>query len=412
MKVLLAFIWSLGAAAAFFAANGPVLSLDSALLDTMVTTEAHPLLTLFYAPWCGHCKNAKPEYEQAAKSLKGLVKVAAVNCDEQKNKKACRQYEIKGFPTIKLLQPRGKGLPAVQDYAGPRKSKPLADFALQNIPNYVERVTSANLQDFLDVNNASSKVLLFSSKGPVSPMYKSLAIDFLGRASFGYVRDNQEEAMQAFGVTTVPRLLLLPGGNEPVQAYEGDMKHDAMQDFIAQLIAQPVEGVDHEDMGFQEKVLKPSANAAPRPANHTLLELMTKDQLLNDCFSLKQTCTISSLASSGESKDEAWSTKMLQKEVLLDVCDKAQRLKASSFKFLYVDSDGPEAAMLQELLALPSDRPATIAVHGVRQWYAAYEGDFGADGLGNWLEDLRIGSVKKEKLPSALAKLAQSHDEL
>lgn len=34
--------------------------------------------------------------------------LGAVNCDEDKNRGLCAQYEIKGFPTIKVFQPEKK----------------------------------------------------------------------------------------------------------------------------------------------------------------------------------------------------------------------------------------------------------------------------------------------------------------
>lgn len=46
-----------------------------------------------------------PAWKKAADNLKGLVTVAAINCDEDSNKPLCGQYDIKGFPTIKTFRP-------------------------------------------------------------------------------------------------------------------------------------------------------------------------------------------------------------------------------------------------------------------------------------------------------------------
>ena len=34
--------------------------------------------------------------------VQGMVTVAAVDCDEDSNKKLCGKYGVKGFPTIKV----------------------------------------------------------------------------------------------------------------------------------------------------------------------------------------------------------------------------------------------------------------------------------------------------------------------
>ncbi|XP_024982934.1 protein disulfide-isomerase-like [Cynara cardunculus var. scolymus] len=77
----------------------------------------------FYAPWCGHCKDLAPEYEKAACILSNNgspVVVAKVDVNDEKNKDVAIEYDIKSFPTLKLIRDGGK---RVQDYKGPRDAQ-------------------------------------------------------------------------------------------------------------------------------------------------------------------------------------------------------------------------------------------------------------------------------------------------
>ena len=58
-------------------------------------------LVLFYADWCGHCKNIKPEWDDAAKTV-GDEKMIKVNVGDgtEEQKKTMNTYGIQGFPTI------------------------------------------------------------------------------------------------------------------------------------------------------------------------------------------------------------------------------------------------------------------------------------------------------------------------
>jgi protein disulfide-isomerase-like protein len=58
------------------------------------------VLVMFYAPWCGHCKRAKPFYIEAAAELKGTTHgvLAAVDCTVEK--RICGQHQVKGYPTL------------------------------------------------------------------------------------------------------------------------------------------------------------------------------------------------------------------------------------------------------------------------------------------------------------------------
>lgn len=87
----------------------------------------------FYAPWCGHCQALKPAWEQAAKALKGIVNVAAVDCDEHKS--LAGEYGIQGFPTIKFFYVSNGAIKS-SSYNGGRSAKELVAFALDKAKAY------------------------------------------------------------------------------------------------------------------------------------------------------------------------------------------------------------------------------------------------------------------------------------
>eukprot|EP01097_Dermamoeba_algensis_P000843 TRINITY_DN1306_c0_g2_i1.p1 TRINITY_DN1306_c0_g2~~TRINITY_DN1306_c0_g2_i1.p1 ORF type:complete len:239 (+),score=76.52 TRINITY_DN1306_c0_g2_i1:1327-2043(+) len=73
---------------------------------------------------CGHCKKLAPIWAEAATKLKGKVKVASVDCTVETA--LASQFEIKGYPTIKVFVPGSK---SPQEYQGGRDTHSIVSFA-------------------------------------------------------------------------------------------------------------------------------------------------------------------------------------------------------------------------------------------------------------------------------------------
>lgn len=80
-------------------------------------------LVFYYAPWCGHCKAAKPHFAAAAEEIVDKKStLAAVDCTKYKS--ICTEEGVEGFPTIKFYSYGKKGF----KYMGPRNQEGFVDF--------------------------------------------------------------------------------------------------------------------------------------------------------------------------------------------------------------------------------------------------------------------------------------------
>uniref|UniRef100_A0A7S0SQQ7 protein disulfide-isomerase n=1 Tax=Chromulina nebulosa TaxID=96789 RepID=A0A7S0SQQ7_9STRA len=134
-----------------------VITLTETNFNALVLESNDHWLVEFYAPWCGHCKNLAPEWETAAKQLKGSVKLGAVDATVHSN--LASQYGVKGYPTIKLFS-AGKKTGA-KDYNGPREAAGIVEYALKTlddagVPPNIPEITKPNI--FSDSCNASGKI--------------------------------------------------------------------------------------------------------------------------------------------------------------------------------------------------------------------------------------------------------------
>ncbi|KAF2204496.1 thioredoxin-domain-containing protein [Delitschia confertaspora ATCC 74209] len=418
-----------GQAQSLYGKNSAVVQISGMDYDRVIAKSNYTSIVEFYAPWCGHCKNLKPAYESAAKSLAGIAKVAAVNCDDEMNKPFCGQMGVQGFPTLKIVRPSKKaGKPIVEDYQGQRAAKAIVEAVKAKIPNTVKKVTDQTLDEWLNEKNETAKAILFSDKGLISATLKALAIDFGGLVSVAQIRNKETAATKMFGIEKVPTLILLPGGTQEPIFHQGEMKKEAMVEFLSQVAppnpdcpppkakkskskkddkATPKSPkASSSKVSSSEKPVKSTTpevkdDTIPVPAEEprpTIPVLSERSELEASCLNDNaKTCVIAMLP-----KDE---TSEAATTALASLASIHKKHRASHiFPFFGVSAANPLASPLISNLKLGGENEVhLIATNAKRGWWKKYSGQsFDAVQVEAWVDAIRMGEGKKEKLPDSV----------
>ena len=133
------------AVSALYKFPGPVVELTASNFKSEVLDSDSMWLVEFYAPWCGHCKQLAPSWELAAKQLKGVVKVGAVDMDAHGS--VGQPYGVQGFPTIKFF---GNDKKKPLDYQSGRDADSIRKYALD------QTVAQVNARTKSGKNSSSS----------------------------------------------------------------------------------------------------------------------------------------------------------------------------------------------------------------------------------------------------------------
>lgn len=419
--------------------------------------------TRFYAPWCVHCKNLKPEYEKAAKSLKDLAQVAAVNCDDESNKAFCGSMGVQGFPTLKIVKPsKKKGKPIVEDYQGPRESKGIVEQVKAAIPNNVKRITDKALKGWLESSNDTAKVILFSSKGTTGALVKVLASEFLGKVNFAQIRDKEKGSVDMFGITDYPTLVVLPGGAQEPVKYDGAFSKKALLDFVGQYASANSDPSDakQKPLKAEEKTSAKPKDEQEQSSSESRFSESSASQKSSEAADDPAAATSETLEDNSnptESPKPAVTSEekpipvpeqpeplpaLIEERYLREIClgertsicalallpqvdgdDGVLPVQATTalsslsklaqkhatrgtkiFPFYSIPSRNTGSALLRDSLKLSgSDTFELIAINSRRGWWRKFEGeDFDTQSVETWIDNIRFGEGPKSTLPNDL----------
>jgi len=191
MKVFLAAIL------AFAAVNADsVIELGDSDFDSKLA-DIDTALVMFYAPWCGHCKRLKPEFEKSSAELLANdppVSLVKVDCTEA-GKDTCGRFEVRGYPTLKIFR-NGE---LSSDYNGPREAAGITKYMKGQVgPASKEVKTVAEAEALL----AKSDAVIFgfgAADSTVMGTHSKTAAKM--REEYTFAHSSSEEVMKKLGHT-------------------------------------------------------------------------------------------------------------------------------------------------------------------------------------------------------------------
>jgi len=89
----------------------------------------HHTLVLFYAPWCGHCQNLKPDFDQVESVIQARRMAHVIRINGDTAPQMLQREGVQSFPTIRLYTPDKKKIA----YQGQRDASSILTFLSQHL---------------------------------------------------------------------------------------------------------------------------------------------------------------------------------------------------------------------------------------------------------------------------------------
>jgi len=202
-------------------------------------------MALLYAPWCGHCKAFKPQFNLAGEQLT-IADFVRIDCTDQENGGAevCNANGVQGYPTVKLFNPADSDSPI--EYRGPREAEPVKSFVMahlrkpfRQLSNVEELKTAfAELKEESVAGQETTFFFVTKNKAVSSLVFK-LANEVEGSARVVVLPGAGKNALAALEGTDLAEYVgegfsafVVKGGE--VSKYAGENKGDAIRAWMAE----------------------------------------------------------------------------------------------------------------------------------------------------------------------------------
>ena len=403
----------------FFEPGTPVLLLDASNFDKTVVQSSENWMVLFFAPWCGHCKHFSPEYEKAAKNLKGLYNIAAVNADAEKE--LGRRYNITGYPSVLYF---GKNKTKPEKYTGRRTVKALAEYLLSKTKEDIEsRIgvkldspTSSTNQKAQAKPNPNSQQNTKKNTQNTQNTQKSSTEDnvvVLTDASFNEIFSSQDMWMVAFYAPWCGHCKkLLPEWTEAATKLKGQIKIAKIDATVntqmagkyqiqgyptIKVFAPGKEKTVEEYNGPRDSagIVEWALNRLERFGFVPDVPQLLGQSTINDvCMDKIGICVIAFLPNIADSSKEE------RNRYLSALKNASKSVRGKPLYFIW--AQGGDNADFEDKLHLGFGYPAVVAIHYKKKLFATCRSSFNEENLKEFYHNLLAGKEHLSKLPDGI----------
>lgn len=361
-----------------------VVELTASNFDKLVVQGDEVWVVEFYAPWCGHCKQLKPEYIKGAKALKGVVKVGAVNADDHQALGA--QYGVRGFPTIKIFANKRSPI----EFNGQRTAQAIIDAALSAVKSKVNEKlsdrnggrsdessksgTSKNVIELTDSNFdklvlQSEDVWLIEFYAPwcghcknLAPEWMKAASELVGKVKFGALDATVHQSKaQEYNVRGYPTIKFFAGGKKS-----------------------PNDAVDYDGARTANDIIQWASDKYGDSIPAPEVDELTSEEIGNKACDGKPLCIVSVLPHILDCDSKCRNT-------YLDILrNAASEYKKRQWGWLWIE--GGAQPKVEEALEIGGfGYPAMAAVNYKKMKFTSLRGSFSKEGIREFLRDISYG---------------------
>lgn len=201
--------------------EGTSVPLTAENFQRLVTMTQDPWFIKFYAPWCPHCQDMAPTWEQLAKTMKGKLNIGEVNCD--KETRLCKDVGARAYPTILFFKGGERS-----EYEGLRGLGDFIQYAEKAV-DLASGVPDVDLASFKAMEQKEDVIFVyFYDHATTSEDFQAierLPLSLIGHAKL--VKTKDPAMYDRFKITTWPRFMVSREGRP---TYYPPLTPNAMRD--------------------------------------------------------------------------------------------------------------------------------------------------------------------------------------